>query len=42
VRAAPLAVPQLVALFARRIMAGNISMPELARLAGSTFTPEVY
>lgn len=37
-----LAVPQLVALFARQIMAGNISMPELTRLAGSGFTPEAY
>lgn len=37
-----LCVPQLVALFARQIMAGNISMPELARLAGSAFTPEAY
>jgi hypothetical protein len=37
-----LAVPQLVALFARQILAGNVSMPELARIAGSRFTPEAY
>ena len=41
-RNTPLAVPQLVALFARQILGGNVSMPELARLAGSTFTPEAY
>jgi len=41
-RNTPLAVPQLVALFARQILGGNLSMPELARLAGSTFTPEAY
>ena len=41
-RQTPLAVPQLVALFARQILGGNLSMPELARLAGSTFTPEAY
>ena len=38
----PLAVPALVAHFARQILAGNVSMPELAHMAGSTFTPEAY
>jgi hypothetical protein len=37
-----LAVPNVVALFARQILSGNISMPELARLAGSQFSPEAY
>jgi Transposase DDE domain len=41
-RNTPLAVPHLVALFARQILGGNVSMPELARLAGSRFTPEAY
>ena len=41
-RNTPLAVPHLVALFARQILGGNLSMPELARLAGSVFTPEAY
>lgn len=39
-RDTPLALPNLVALFARQILEGNISMPELARKAGSCFTPE--
>jgi hypothetical protein len=38
----PLAVPQVVALLARQILGGNLSMPELARRAGSAFTPEAY
>jgi len=38
----PLAVPNVVACFARQILGGNISMPELARLSGSRFTPEAY
>jgi len=37
-----LALPQLVAWFARQILGGNLSMPELCRLAGSLFTPEAY
>lgn len=37
-----LALPNLVAWFARQILSGNLSMPELSRLAGSTFTPEAY
>ena len=41
-RQTPLAVPQLLALFARQILGGNLSMPELVRLAGSQFTPEAY
>lgn len=41
-RDTPLALPNLVALFARQILGGNLSMPELARLAGSRFTPEAY
>ena len=41
-RETPLAIPNLVALFARQIIGGNLSMPELTRLAGSTFTPEAY
>jgi hypothetical protein len=41
-RNTPLAVPHLVGLFARQILGGNLSMPELARLAGSSFTPEAY
>jgi hypothetical protein len=41
-RQTPLALPNLVALLARQILGGNLSMPELARLAGSTFTPEAY
>jgi hypothetical protein len=38
----PLTVPRTVALFARQIMAGNISMPELVRLAEAGVTPEAY
>jgi hypothetical protein len=41
-RNTPLAVPNLVALFARQILGGNLSMPELVRLANSAFTPEAY
>ena len=41
-RQTPLALPNLVAWFARQIVGGNLSMPELARLAGSCFTPEAY
>ena len=41
-RETPLAIPNLVALFARQIIGGNLSMPELSRLAGSNFTPEAY
>jgi len=41
-RQTTLALPNLVALFARQILGGNLSMPELVRLAGSTFTPEAY
>lgn len=41
-RNTPLALPNLVALFARQILGGNLSMPELARAAGSQFTPEAY
>lgn len=41
-RNTPLALPNLIALFARQVLRGNISMPELARLAGSHFTPEAY
>jgi hypothetical protein len=41
-RDAVLALPNLVALFARQILGGNLSMPELARRAGSTFTPEAF
>ena len=41
-RETPLALPNLVALFARQILEGNLSMPELARRAGSRFTPEAY
>ena len=41
-RNTPLAVPNLVALLVRQILSGNLSMPELARLAGSQFTPEAY
>ena len=41
-KATPLAVPNLVAWFARQIIGGNLSMPELARLAGSRFTPEAF
>jgi hypothetical protein len=41
-RNTPLAIPNVIALFARQILAGNLSMPELARLAGSSFTPEAY
>jgi hypothetical protein len=37
-----LALPNLVAWFARQVLGGNLSMPELARLAGSIFTPEAY
>ena len=37
-----LALPNLVAWFARQILGGNLSMPELSRLAGSIFTPEAY
>lgn len=38
----PLALPRTVALFARQIIAGNISMPELVRLAEARVTPEAY
>jgi hypothetical protein len=41
-RNTPLALPHLVAWFARQILGGNLSMPELARRAGSIFTPEAY
>ena len=41
-RNTPLALPNLVALFARQILNGNCSMPELARAAGSLFTPEAF
>ena len=41
-RETPLALPNLVAWFARQILGGNLSMPELARRAGSQFTPEAY
>jgi len=41
-RQTTLALPNLVAWFARQILGGNLSMPELSRLAGSTFTPEAY
>lgn len=41
-RNTPLALPNLIALFARQILHGNISMPELARQAGSRFTPEAF
>lgn len=37
-----LAPPNLVAWFARQVLGGNLSMPELSRLAGSKFTPEAY
>ena len=37
-----LALPNLVTLFARQVLLGNVSMPELARQAGSQFTPEAY
>lgn len=37
-----LALPNLVAFFARQIAGGNLSMPELARKAGSIFTPEAF
>ena len=41
-RNTPLALPNLVAWFARQILGGNLSMPELARRAGSRFTPEAF
>lgn len=41
-RETALALPNLVAWFARQILGGNLSMPELCRLAGSLFTPEAY
>lgn len=41
-RQTPLALPNLVAWFARQVLGGNLSMPQLARLAGSVFTPEAY
>ena len=41
-RETPLALPNLLAWFARQILGGNLSMPELSRLAGSTFTPEAF
>ncbi|HWH70589.1 MAG TPA: IS4 family transposase [Candidatus Sulfotelmatobacter sp.] len=41
-RNTPLALPHLVAFFARQILGGNLSMPELARRAGSAFTPEAF
>jgi hypothetical protein len=37
-----LALPNLVACFARQILGANLSMPEVSRLAGSIFTPEAY
>jgi hypothetical protein len=41
-RETTLALPNLVAWFARQVLGGNLSMPELSRLAGSIFTPEAY
>ena len=41
-RETALALPNLVAWFARQILGGNLSMPEVSRLAGSKFTPEAY
>lgn len=41
-RNTPLALPNLIAWFARQILGGNLSMPALARLAGSGFTPEAF
>jgi hypothetical protein len=41
-RNTPLALPNLVALFARQILGKNRSMPELDRKAGSFFTPEAF
>jgi len=41
-RQTTLALPNLVALFARQILGGNLSMPELVRLAGLRCTPEAY
>lgn len=41
-RNTPLALPNLVAWFARQILAGNCSIPELVRKAGSGFTPEAF
>src|ERR1035437_10096597 len=41
-RETPLALTSLLAWFARQILGGNLSMPELARLAGSGFTPEAF
>jgi hypothetical protein len=41
-RNTPLALPNLVACFARQILGGNLSMPELTRLTGSKFTPEAF
>lgn len=41
-RNTPLALPNLIAWFARQILGGNLSMPELARQAGSIFTPEAF
>lgn len=41
-RNTPLALPNLLAWFARQVLGGNLSMPALARLAGSQFTPEAY
>lgn len=41
-RQTPLALPNLVACFARQILGGNLSMPELTRRCGSCFTPEAF
>jgi len=41
-RQTTLALPNLAALFARQILGGNLSMPELVRLTGSRCTPEAY
>ena len=41
-RQTTLALPNLVALFARQILSGNLSMPELVRLTDSRFTAEAF
>jgi hypothetical protein len=41
-RNTPLSLPNLVACFARQILDGNLSMPELARRCDSAFTPEAF
>ncbi len=41
-RNTPLCLPNLITWFARQILEGNLSMPALARLAGSQFTPEAF